>query len=180
MLNFFSERISLKRVKQTGLLWLWLTIFVIVLDQITKVLALYYLFPYEPIPIFPCFNFTLAFNMGAAFSFLSNAGGWQRWVLTLIAMGVSLSLVVWLYRAPRQHSLQNCAIALILGGALGNLWDRISLGYVIDFLDFYIGTWHWPAFNIADTAISTGAFLLILSIFSRKNLSSHSSDEITS
>ena len=141
--------------------YLWIAALVIVLDQITKSMASAMLAYYKPIAIMPLFNLTLMHNTGAAFSFLSNAGGWQRWFFTLVALGVSIFLLLWLKRLTRQEKLQAISLALILGGAIGNVIDRIRLGYVVDFLDFYYAAWHFPAFNIADSAITIGAALII-------------------
>jgi signal peptidase II len=141
--------------------WLWLTVLVVVLDQLTKQWASGALALYESIPVFPMFNITLAHNTGAAFSFLADAGGWQRWFFTGIAVVVSVVIVVWLMKLPRNERLQAAALALVLGGALGNVWDRMIHGYVVDFIDLYYQNWHWPAFNIADCAITIGAALLI-------------------
>ncbi|MFO7580226.1 signal peptidase II [Nitrosomonas halophila] len=107
------------------------------------------------------FNLVLAYNPGAAFSFLSDASGWQRWFLSAIALAASILIIYLLYKHS-YNKLLCIALSLILGGALGNLWDRVTLGYVVDFLDFYLGDYHWPAFNIADSAIVVGACLLIL------------------
>ncbi|HEY7774479.1 MAG TPA: signal peptidase II, partial [Marinagarivorans sp.] len=107
------------------------------------------------------FNFTLRYNHGAAFSFLYDAGGWQRWFLAIIAAVMSVVLVVWLSRVAVKKPLESLGLALILGGALGNLYDRLTLGYVVDFIDFYYQQYHFPAFNIADCGITCGAALLI-------------------
>ncbi len=141
--------------------WLWLSVLVIALDQITKYMASTLLVYYKPVAVMPLFNFTLMHNTGAAFSFLNSAGGWQRWFFTFIALGVSVFLVLWLKRLTIQEKLQAVSLTLILGGALGNVIDRIRLGYVVDFLDFYYDKWHFPAFNIADSAITIGAVLII-------------------
>jgi len=142
--------------------WLWLSVVVIALDQITKLLASAQLVMHQPVPVLPSFNLTLMHNSGAAFSFLSQAGGWQRWFFVVIAVVVSVVLTLWLHRLPRHQTWLALALALILGGALGNVWDRIMLGYVVDFVDLYYGDWHWPAFNVADSAITLGAVLLVL------------------
>ncbi|ABA58734.1 signal peptidase II, Aspartic peptidase, MEROPS family A08 [Nitrosococcus oceani ATCC 19707] len=148
--------------------WLWLSTLVILLDQGTKYLAENRLQPYEPIPVVPFFNFTLAYNTGAAFSFLADAGGWQRWFFVGLALTVSVGLVVWLYRLGTHALWEGMAVALILGGALGNVIDRLWHGHVIDFIDLYYQGWHWPAFNIADSAITVGAAVLIIqSLFSK-------------
>ena len=153
----------LAQVNPVGMLrWLWVSLVVIVLDQITKSIAVDHLQLYQSMTILNGFNFTLMHNVGAAFSFLSDASGWQRWLFTAISVVVSTAIVVWIkYLAPDQRLIA-VALALILGGAIGNLCDRVMLGYVIDFIDIYYGDHHWPAFNIADSAISVGAALLIL------------------
>jgi len=141
--------------------WLWISLLVIVLDQASKLLAEVYL-TQQPLAVMPLFNLTLRYNEGAAFSFLSNAGGWQRWFFITLSGVISIALVIWLFRLKRQQRLQTTAIALVLGGAIGNLIDRSLYGHVIDFIDVYWGQHHWPAFNIADSAITVGAILLIL------------------
>lgn len=143
-----------------ALKWLWITVVVVALDQISKVAVVGAFALHEQMPLIPYFNLTLAHNPGAAFSFLSDAAGWQRWFFTAIALGVSVAIVVWLKRLPASNRWVAISLSLILGGALGNVWDRITLGYVIDFLDFYINQWHWPAFNVADSAITIGAVML--------------------
>lgn len=145
----------------SALRWLWLSALIIVLDQITKVIANTYMALYETIELAPFINLTLAYNEGAAFSFLSDAGGWQRWFFAVLAVTVSAVLVVWLRRLPPSEKFVAVALALILGGAIGNVIDRVYLGYVIDFIDVYYGRAHWPAFNVADSAISIGAVMLI-------------------
>jgi signal peptidase II len=143
--------------------WLWLSLAVIALDFATKQMVLAGLRPGETVPILPVFTLVLAFNPGAAFSFLAGASGWQRWVFTAIAVVASV-VIVWLLR--RGGSRIYCAgLALILGGALGNLWDRITLGQVVDFLLFHWREWSYPAFNVADSAITVGAALVIIDSF---------------
>ena len=141
--------------------WLWITLLVVVLDQVTKSVAASNLVLFQPVELFSGFNFTLMHNKGAAFSFLSDASGWQRWFFTVIALGVSIGILIWLKRLPSDHRLMAISLTFILGGALGNVWDRVLLGYVIDFIDVYYADYHWPAFNIADSAIFIGASLLI-------------------
>lgn len=158
-----------------ALKWLWLSALVILLDLGSKALASHYLALYEPVPVFPGFNITLMHNTGAAFSFLSDAGGWQRWMFTAIALLVSVAIIIWLKRLSPAQTLLAIALALILGGALGNVWDRITLGYVVDFIQVYYERWAWPAFNIADSAISIGAALLIIDSF-RKPGATHGHD----
>jgi signal peptidase II len=142
--------------------WLWLSVVVIGLDQLSKALATAHLVMHEPVPVLPLFNLTLMHNTGAAFSFLSQAGGWQRWFFVVVAVAVSVALIAWLRQLQRHQAWLALALALVLGGALGNVWDRITLGYVVDFVDLYYGDWHWPAFNIADSAITVGAIMLLL------------------
>ena len=144
------------------LVWLWLSAVVIVLDQITKHMIVDRFSLYERLDVFPHFNLTLAYNSGAAFSFLADAGGWQRWFFTAIAVGASVMILICLARLTKAETLQGVALSLILGGALGNFYDRLVLGHVVDFLDFYWGDYHFPAFNIADTAITIGAGLILL------------------
>ncbi len=141
--------------------WLWLSTLLVALDQASKWLALERLAPYEAVPLVPGFNLTLMFNTGAAFSFLSNAGGWQRWGLSLLALALSVALTFWLRRLTRAEMLSAAGLALVIGGAIGNLWDRLVYGYVVDFIDIYVADWHWPAFNLADSAITVGAALLV-------------------
>ena len=158
--------------------WLWLAVAVIVLDQGSKYLVSQLLELHESVEFIPLLQFTLLHNKGAAFSFLSSAGGWQRWLFTILALVVSVIIVAWLRRLSAQEKWQAAGLALILGGALGNVIDRINHGYVVDFLDFYypaeqclplfyqvhgsIAECHWPAFNIADSAISIGVVVLII------------------
>lgn len=149
----------------TGLRWLWLTIVIIVVDLGIKQLVLSDLNLYEPHPITPFFNLMYAQNFGAAFSFLANEGGWQRWFFAGIAIGISLILMVMMYRQSAQKRLTNIAYALIIGGAIGNLCDRLVHGFVVDYLDFYVGNWHYPTFNLADMAICIGAGLVIIEGF---------------
>jgi signal peptidase II len=144
-----------------------LAVFVLVVDLLTKRWVEAMLFHGEQIPLTAFFNLVLTYNAGAAFSFLSDAGGWQRWFFSVIAAGASM-LIIYLLRKNATDKLFCLALSLILGGALGNLWDRITLGHVVDFLDFHVAGYHWPAFNIADSAIFLGAASLILDSFVRK------------
>jgi len=142
--------------------WFGLAGAVIALDQLTKWWALAALVPHRPVEVLPFLNLTLVFNRGAAFSFLAGAGGWQKLFFIGLALVISAVLAVWLARSAwRQHWLA-AGIALILGGALGNVIDRIRFGHVVDFLDLHAAGWHWPAFNIADSAITVGAALLLI------------------
>ena len=149
----------------TGLRWLWLALLMLVLDQITKIWVANTFSYREVVEVMPFFNLTYVHNPGAAFSFLADQGGWQRWFFTAIAAGVSIMLLFWLAKTPRRDTMISISFTLILSGALGNLIDRLMYGYVIDFLDFYYGSYHWPAFNIADSAIFVGAGLMIIDAF---------------
>ncbi|PLX60084.1 signal peptidase II [Sedimenticola selenatireducens] len=141
--------------------WLWLSLVIVALDQVSKQLVESSLMVYETIPLLPFFNLTLAYNEGAAFSFLSDQGGWQRWFFALVAAVVVIVLVVWLSRLKHERLLA-VSLSLVIGGALGNLLDRLLIGHVIDFLDFFYHTYHWPAFNVADIAITLGVVLMFV------------------
>jgi len=150
--------------------WYILAALVVVLDQYTKVLAESALEYGRPVEVFSWFNLTLQYNTGAAFSFLSDAGGWQRYFFSGVAILISAGLVVWLYVMPRGQWLLALALGLILGGALGNLWDRLVLGHVVDFISVHYGGRFFPAFNIADAAISVGAaFMVYDSLFGQSD-----------
>jgi signal peptidase II len=151
--------------KKNALKWCWLSVLVIVLDQLSKYLVVKYLIPYQPVPVLPLFNLTLMHNTGAAFSFLSGTGNLSTWLFSIVAVVVSIVLIVYLGRTPPTRRWLACALALVLGGALGNLLDRFTSGYVIDFLDFYYQHWHFAAFNLADSAISVGAAMLLIEAF---------------
>ncbi|MCB1757810.1 MAG: lipoprotein signal peptidase [Gammaproteobacteria bacterium] len=138
---------------------------VIALDQASKWLAVAKLELHQPVAVMPSFNFMLAYNEGAAFSFLSEAGGWQRWFFSALALAVSIFLIFWLRRLPATEKWTIVALSLILGGALGNLIDRLAYGYVVDFIQWYYDRFYWPAFNIADSAITVGAVILLASSF---------------
>ena len=142
--------------------WFLFSVVVILLDQLSKYWAFQSLIPYQPEALMPMINFTLAYNTGAAFSFLSGTGDWHRWLFTGFSGVMSMVLAVWIIRLPRTARLQLVALSLILAGAVGNLVDRILLGHVIDFIDVYYTHYHWPAFNLADSAICVGAFLLLI------------------
>jgi signal peptidase II len=161
-------------MRDSGMLkWLWLSVLAIVLDQASKLMIDGSMQLYESIPLLPFFNLTYVHNKGAAFSFLSEAGGWQRWFFAALALIISVILSVWLARLKKHETLLALALSLVLGGAVGNLIDRLAYGYVIDFLDVYYDTWHWPAFNIADSAITLGVALMLMESFgfgnSKKN-----------
>ena len=145
--------------------WLSLSVVIILADLVTKFYASANLEYAVPVPVIDgFFNFTLLHNTGAAFSFLATESGWQRWFFVILATAVSAGLIVWL-RGLRDEPWVACAVALILGGAVGNLYDRMTLGYVVDFLHFYWDSYHFPAFNIADTAISIGAAMMVIDVF---------------
>lgn len=148
--------------------WLWLSLAILLLDQAGKWMVFLALEPYEVIALMPNVNLTLMFNTGAAFSFLADSGGWQRWFFVVLALIVSGVLVGWLLRLPANERLHAAALALIIGGAVGNLIDRALLGHVIDFIQIYLPAIPlaifnpWPAFNIADSAITVGVVLLLI------------------
>ena len=146
--------------------WWWLILLLIGLDQLTKQLVHQNMALYDSIELLPFFNLTYVRNYGAAFSFLSDAGGWQRWLFTTLAVVISTVIAVWMSRLPRQQIKLGLALSLVFAGAIGNLIDRSIYGYVIDFFHLYYQTWHYPAFNIADSAICIGAALIIWDSFS--------------
>lgn len=151
--------------------WLWLSVLAIILDQLTKYIAEAELLLHKPVAVIPdFFNFTLMYNKGAAFSILSDAGGWQRILLAGLSTVISIFLFFWLKQISNDEQQKNnnilqIAIALILGGAIGNLIDRALTGEVVDFIQVYYATYYFPSFNIADSAITLGAGLLILDMF---------------
>lgn len=145
-----------------ALKWLWLTLLVILLDLGSKWLATSMLAYAQPVPVLPFFNLTLLHNPGAAFSFLAGAGGWQRWFFALVAIAVCVVLLQWLRTVPAKQWWMRGALTLIMGGALGNLYDRIWHGYVVDFISVHFGGWYFPAFNLADSAITVGAAILMI------------------
>jgi signal peptidase II len=148
--------------KPNALVWLLLSAGVIGLDQLTKAIVLGTLVPYMPHEAIPhVLNWTLAFNRGAAFSFLADSSGWQTWLFGILAVVVCIGLIVWLARTARRDWRTALPVALIIGGALGNLIDRLIHGQVTDFIQVYWHAWSFPAFNIADSAITVGAVLLI-------------------
>ncbi len=150
-----------KTTFQGMLPWLILAIIIILADQFTKTLIIGYYKLGDSTPVTSFFNIVRAHNTGAAFSFLAGAGGWQRWFFTGIG-AVATIFILWMLRSHHAQKLFAFALACILGGAIGNVVDRLLHGYVVDFLDFYYGTWHFPAFNVADSAITIGAACLIL------------------
>jgi len=134
---------------------------VIVLDQLSKLWIFNHFVPGESVAVTPFFNLVLVFNPGAAFSFLADHTGWQRWFFSVIALSIS-GWILWQLRSAKPGTGFSVALALIMGGALGNLIDRLWLGMVIDFIDVHAGGWHWPAFNVADSAVCVGAVLYVL------------------
>ena len=164
--------------KDSGLRWYWVVVLVFLADQLSKqwVLANFDLF--ESVQLLPFFNFTYVRNYGAAFSFLSEAGGWQRWLFTLVAIGFSTLLTVWLRKQAASLWKLNLAYTLVIGGALGNLIDRLMHGFVVDFIDFYWGKSHYPAFNIADSAIFIGAVLIIWDSFFNSKSEQDKTEEV--
>ncbi len=161
------------RISRQACLWYLIALVVVVLDQLSKMWVSKHLVYAEPITLTSFFNFTLLHNHGAAFSFLSDAGGWQRWFFAIIAMSVSGVLVVWIARAVAHNQREAFALSFILGGALGNLVDRIVLGYVVDFIVVHYDDNFFPAFNLADSAITLGALILIADMFLTKEKKSH-------
>jgi signal peptidase II len=151
------------RIKPNALVWLWLSAVVIVLDQLSKLWAVKALQPVGlPHAVIPGFlNWTLVFNRGAAFSFLTDGGGWQRWLFVLLALVISAVLVVWLARTPRRDWRTALPLGLIVGGALGNLIDRLHAAQVTDFIQVYFRQWSYPVFNLADCGITVGAVMLV-------------------
>lgn len=149
--------------------WLWLSLLVLVIDQASKYYFEQRLDLYEQIVVIPdYFSWMLAYNTGAAFSFLADSSGWQRWLFAVIAIVVSVVLVVWLKRLGRDDTWLAIALALVLGGALGNLYDRVAIGHVIDFIFVHWKEYGFPAFNVADSAITVGAIMLALDMFKSK------------
>ncbi len=147
-----------------------IAVIVAILDQITKVWVDSKLTLHEQIPVVPSFNITLAYNEGAAFSFLDDAGGWQRWFFIGISVIVSVCLIVWLFRMTREEKWLSVSIALILGGAIGNnLIDRVIYGHVVDFIQVFYKNWYFPSFNVADAAITVGTVLLLILTFFEKD-----------
>lgn len=167
-----------KPLLTTGLRWLWLALLVLIIDLGSKQWVMNHFALYESMPLIPLFNLTYVMNHGAAFSFLADKSGWQRWFLAVMAIGITLVLMVLMYRSSAKQRLSNIAFALIIGGALGNLFDRAVHGAVVDFIDFHINNWHFPTFNLADSFICIGAALVVLEGFlSPANKSANSKGE---
>ncbi len=158
-----NETVKPAHWKQSGIRWLWIAALVIIVDQITKLWIENNMALGERIYVLPVFDIVRAHNPGAAFSFLADAGGWQRWVFSLFAIGASIAIVYWLRTvALSTHSMLACGLALILGGAVGNVIDRLEHGFVVDFVHVHWGAASFPAFNVADAAISIGAAFVII------------------
>ena len=149
------------RLRDSGIVWVLLALVCFLADQATKIWVLRVFEYREVLEVLPVFNLTLVYNHGAAFSMLSDAGGWQRWLFTGFALVASIIILGWLRRTSKQLRTFCISLSLILGGALGNLYDRVMYGYVVDFLDFHWAGAHFPAFNIADSAIVLGAILML-------------------
>ena len=155
----------IKKIFHSGARWLWIAIVVIGLDRLTKQMAEEYLNAYSALNVMPGFNLTLSYNKGAAFSFLDQAAGWQMWFLGGVAVAVVIAIIIWLLRLSSRDRWVSIALSLVVGGALGNLWDRISYGHVIDFIQWYVADYYWPVFNVADSAVCVGAAMLFISTF---------------
>lgn len=152
----------LKRLMASGLAWWWLPVLLVVIDRYSKWWVSEHLTLYVPMRITSMLNLTLAYNTGAAFSFLHSQSGWQNWLFGGLAAIISALVIAWLTRLPVRAYWMCAALCLILAGAIGNAWDRMLYGHVIDFIDFHIGAWHFAIFNIADSAICVGAGMLFL------------------
>ena len=149
--------------KPTALVWLWLSIIVVAADQLTKWFVVNQLELYEVLPLGPMLELTRLHNTGAAFSLLAQAGGWQRWLFVGLAGTISVAIIRWLYTLPaRGYPWLTIGLAMILGGAIGNGIDRVAQGHVVDFLHFHWQQWYYPAFNVADIAITSGAIMLVI------------------
>ncbi len=151
--------------------WIALALFVFFIDQLSKKLVMDSCAMEGSIEIFPILNISLVFNRGAAFSFLNSAGGWQNWLFIGVALGVSFLIIRWYLQGRMQHRGSIIAAALILGGTLGNMWDRIFRGMVVDFIECHWGSWYYPVFNFADAAITVGAIIFIIDIFTHGDVS---------
>ncbi len=152
----------LKKIYTSGLIWLWIALLVMAIDRYSKMWVVDHLTYQEPLKVLPFFDLTLSFNRGAAFSFLHTASGWQNWFLGGLAIIVSVLVICWLAKLSARAYWMNTALCFVLGGALGNAWDRILYGYVVDFLSFHLGNWHFAIFNVADSAICVGAFMIFV------------------
>ncbi|NGX15648.1 signal peptidase II [Wenzhouxiangella sp. XN24] len=161
-----NEQAGADRDPRGALAWLWLSAFIVVADQATKALIVTTFELYDRVQVLPIFGITRLHNTGAAFSFLASAGGWQRWFFVAIAIAVTVLVCVWLKRMPRTgESWLAASLSLIVGGAIGNVLDRLFRGHVVDFLSFHWERWFFPAFNVADMAITVGAVILLVESF---------------
>jgi signal peptidase II len=159
--------------------WLWLSLFVVIADQISKAVIAAQLHPFDSIRVLPVFNIVLLHNTGAAFSFLANQPGWQRWFFIVLALAITAGIAIWMARlSSRQDRWMPLGLALVAGGAIGNVIDRIWHGYVIDFIQVHYQQWFYPAFNVADSAITVGAVILVLDGLFRKRSGSIHDEEI--
>ena len=152
----------LKKWFKSGLIWLWIAFLVLAIDRFSKAWVLENLVWHEPLQILPIFNLTLTFNTGAAFAFLHTASGWQNILFLSLAVLVSVVILSWLAQLPSREWWASVALSLVLGGAIGNAWDRVMYGHVIDFLDFHWEGWHFATFNVADSGICVGAAMLMI------------------
>ncbi|WP_241601953.1 signal peptidase II [Rosenbergiella nectarea] len=166
-----------KSLCSTGLRWLWVMVVVIVVDLSSKYWVMTSMQLHESRTLIPSLNLFYAHNYGAAFSFLADKGGWQRWMFAAIAVAIAVSLLLMMYRSRAEQKLTNIAYAMIIGGALGNLFDRAWHGFVVDFIDFYVGDWHFATFNIADCGICVGAALIVLEGFLPKTQADSAEDK---
>lgn len=144
--------------------WPWVVLSVLAVDQVSKQLAERFLGLWQPLPVLPVVSLTLGYNTGAAFSFLGTAGGWQRALFVAVGVVASVVIVIWLRRLPGDERWSCWALSLILGGALGNLIDRLVHGHVIDFIHLHYDRWHYPVFNIADSAITVGVVMVLIHV----------------
>lgn len=169
-----TEQTLTSTSKSSGLRWLWLALVVFAADIGIKLMIMDNVgYGWENrIEVLPFFNLLYVHNHGAAFSFLSEQSGWQRWLFTAIAAIIVAMLAYWMSRQPAKEKWNNIAYALIIGGAVGNVFDRIVHGFVVDYLDLFFGNYHWPAFNLADSAICIGAVMIVLDTFRKKEKAS--------
>ncbi|MFK8011658.1 MAG: signal peptidase II [Marinicellaceae bacterium] len=155
-----TNRVSSK----SGLWWLWISAIVFALDQWTKAIATQSLEIYQAVVVNKYLNWTLMHNEGMAFSILADQSGWQRWAISIVGIIIVIWLLTWLRMSKFQDKFLNLGLTFVIGGAIGNIYDRLSLGYVVDFIEAHYEDYYWPAFNVADTAITIGAFFLILDL----------------
>ncbi len=149
--------------------WLLLSVAVVIIDQIIKAFVIHHLQYDIPDRVTSFLNWTLAYNPGAAFSFLGRQGGWQIYLFSSLSLAISMVLIIWLLRTPRSDRMMAAGISLIIGGAIGNAIDRIRISYVVDYIDFHIGLWHYATFNFADAAICIGAAILLGRLIAKRN-----------